>query len=177
MPGTLDAMFFQFVCQREGGVAVGADAWSDAQACRSPVAPQRPIAMASAEDFRRIALAFPGAEERAHMGHPDFRVGGKIFATLHAPEKGTGAVMLLPEQQELAMEAEPDAFSPAAGAWGRGGSTVGDARAGFPTNGSIARWNGRGASGRRRHSRHPGAGRDPRTRGRGLSTIPRPSPG
>jgi len=80
--------------------------------------------MASADDFRRIALAFPGAEERAHMGHPDFRVGGKIFATLHAPEKGTGAVMLLPEQQELAMEAEPDAFSPAAGAWGRGGSTV-----------------------------------------------------
>ena len=58
------------------------------------------------------------------MGHPDFRVGGKIFATLHAPEKGTGAVMLLPEQQELAMEAEPEAFRPAAGAWGRGGSTV-----------------------------------------------------
>ena len=58
------------------------------------------------------------------MGHPDFRVGGKIFATLHAPGKGTGAVMLLPEQQELAMEAEPEAFSPAAGAWGRGGATV-----------------------------------------------------
>jgi hypothetical protein len=80
--------------------------------------------MASADDFRRIALSFPGAEERAHMGHPDFRVGGRIFATLHAPEKGTGAVMLLPEQQELAMEAEPGAFTPAAGAWGRGGSTV-----------------------------------------------------
>jgi len=80
--------------------------------------------MASTDDFRRIALAFPGAEEKAHMAHPDFRVGGKIFATLHAPEKGTGAVMLLPEQQELAMAAEPDAFSPAAGAWGRGGSTV-----------------------------------------------------
>lgn len=58
------------------------------------------------------------------MGHPDFRVGGKIFATLHAPEKGTGAVMLLPEQQALAMDAEPAAFSPAAGAWGRNGSTV-----------------------------------------------------
>ena len=80
--------------------------------------------MASADDFRRLALAFPGAEERAHMGHPDFRVGGKIFATLHAPAKGTGAVMLLPEQQELAMAAEPDAFSPAAGAWGRSGSTM-----------------------------------------------------
>jgi hypothetical protein len=80
--------------------------------------------MASADDFRRIALSFPGAEERAHMGHPDFRVGGKIFATLHAPGKGSGAVMLLPEQQELAMDAEPDAFRPAAGAWGRGGSTL-----------------------------------------------------
>ena len=58
------------------------------------------------------------------MGHPDFRVGGKIFATLHGAGKGTGAVMLLPEQQELAMEAEPEAFTPAAGAWGRSGSTV-----------------------------------------------------
>lgn len=80
--------------------------------------------MASADDFRRIALSFPGAEERAHMGHPDFRVGGKIFATLHGAGKGTGAVMLLPEQQELAMAAEPGAFKPAAGAWGRGGSTL-----------------------------------------------------
>jgi hypothetical protein len=80
--------------------------------------------MTSAEDFRRIALSFPGAEERAHMGHPDFRVGDKIFATLHGAGTGTGAVMLLPEQQELAMEAEPGAFSPASGAWGRGGSTL-----------------------------------------------------
>lgn len=80
--------------------------------------------MANADEFRRIALSLPGAEERAHMGHPDFRVGGKIFASLHSPGKGTGAVMLLPEQQELAMDSEPDAFSPAAGAWGRGGSTV-----------------------------------------------------
>ena|SRR5437868_380249 len=80
--------------------------------------------MASADDFRRLALAFPGAEERAHMGHPDFRVGGKIFATLHAAANATGAVMLMPEQQELAIEAEPQAFSAAAGAWGRSGSTI-----------------------------------------------------
>ena len=80
--------------------------------------------MASADDFRRIALSFPGAEEKAHMGHPDFRVGGKIFATLHATGTGTGMVALLPEQQELAMDAEPEAFKPAAGAWGRGGSTL-----------------------------------------------------
>ena len=80
--------------------------------------------MSSADDFRRIALSFPGAEEKAHMGHPDFRVGGKIFATLHGSGTGTGMVALLPEQQELAMEAEPEAFKPAAGAWGRGGSTL-----------------------------------------------------
>jgi hypothetical protein len=80
--------------------------------------------MASADDFRRIALSFPGAEEKAHMNHPDFRVGGRIFATLHGAGKGSGAVMLLPEQQDMAMEAEPEAFSPAAGAWGRSGSTL-----------------------------------------------------
>ena len=80
--------------------------------------------MASTDDFRRIALSFPGAEEKAHMGHPDFRVGGRIFATLHGAGKDSGTVMLLPEQQELAMDAEPDAFSPAAGAWGRSGSTM-----------------------------------------------------
>jgi hypothetical protein len=73
--------------------------------------------MAMQDDFRRLALSFPGAEERAHMGHPDFRVGGKIFATLHPPGKGTGAVMLLPEQQELAMAADrrPSARRPGRG--------------------------------------------------------------
>jgi hypothetical protein len=80
--------------------------------------------MASADDFRRLALSFPGAEERAHMNHPDFRVGGKIFATLGSPNKEWGMVALLPEQQELAIEAQPDAFKPASGAWGRGGSTL-----------------------------------------------------
>ena len=80
--------------------------------------------MASADNFRRIALSFPGAEEQAHMAHPDFRVGGKIFATLGAPDADWGMVGLLPEQQALAMEAEPDSFKPAAGAWGRGGSTL-----------------------------------------------------
>lgn len=58
------------------------------------------------------------------MGHPDFRVGGKIFATLHGAGTGSAMVALLPEQQELAMAAEPEAFKPAAGAWGRGGSTL-----------------------------------------------------
>lgn len=80
--------------------------------------------MATSDDFRRLALAFPGAEERAHMAHPDFRVGGKIFATLGAPSADYGMVALLPEQQELAIEAEPGAFKPASGAWGSGGSTL-----------------------------------------------------
>jgi hypothetical protein len=80
--------------------------------------------MATPDDFRRLALAFPGAEEQGHMGHPDFRVGGKIFATLGYPDSAHGMVVLLPEQQELALAAEPDAFSLAAGAWGRGGATL-----------------------------------------------------
>ena len=80
--------------------------------------------MATTDDFRRLALAFPGSEEREHMGHPDFRVGGKIFATLGSPDAAHGMVALLPEQQELAVAAEAKAFRPAAGAWGRGGSTL-----------------------------------------------------
>jgi hypothetical protein len=80
--------------------------------------------MASAEEFRRIALAFPGAEEGAHMGHADFRVGGKIFATLGSPSDEWGMVALLPEQQDDFLLLAPDAFKPAAGAWGRGGSTL-----------------------------------------------------
>jgi hypothetical protein len=41
-----------------------------------------------AEDFRRIALGFEGAEERSHMGAADFRVGGHIFATLASVSQG-----------------------------------------------------------------------------------------
>ncbi|HWT12001.1 MAG TPA: MmcQ/YjbR family DNA-binding protein [Allosphingosinicella sp.] len=80
--------------------------------------------MATPDDFRRIALAFPGAEEKAHMAHPDFRVGGRIFATLGVPGRDWGMVALLPEEQELTIAAEPEAFSPAAGAWGRRGATL-----------------------------------------------------
>src|SRR3569833_1808157 len=86
--------------------------------------------MASADDFRRIALSFPGAEEGSHMAHPDFRVGGKIFATLGSPNADFGMVQLMPEQQEDFMKLAPEAFSPASGAWGRGGSTRGGRAAG-----------------------------------------------
>ena len=74
-------------------------------------------------EFRKLALSFAGVTEGQHIAHPDFRVGDRIFATLGAPDGRHGMVQLLPEQQELAMEAEPGSFKSAAGAWGRGGST------------------------------------------------------
>ncbi|MEA3066137.1 MAG: hypothetical protein QOJ27_2598 [Sphingomonadales bacterium] len=80
--------------------------------------------MPTPDDFRRIALSFPEAEEGSHMGHADFRVGGKIFATLGAPDGAWGMAALMPEQQEDFMTLAPGAFEPAAGAWGRGGSTL-----------------------------------------------------
>ncbi len=72
--------------------------------------------------FRRLALALPQAEERAHMGHPDFRANGRIFATLSAD--GTrGMVKLTPDQQRDLLRERSDAFAPEAGAWGRSGCT------------------------------------------------------
>ena len=74
-------------------------------------------------DFRRIALRLPGAEEGAHMGSPDFRVGGRIFATLASQKQGYGNLMLTPEQQAQFVEELPDLFVPIAGGWGRMGMT------------------------------------------------------
>jgi hypothetical protein len=76
------------------------------------------------KQFRQFALSFPETEERSHMRHPDFRVAGKIFATLGYPDKNWGMVKLTPEQQQELMHDEPKAFGPAAGAWGRKGSTT-----------------------------------------------------
>jgi len=75
-------------------------------------------------DFRKLALSFPETEERAHMNHPDFRVAGKIFATLGYPDRSWGMVKLTPVEQEKLVEAEPAVFVPAKGAWGRQGSTT-----------------------------------------------------
>jgi len=75
------------------------------------------------EQFREIALSFPGAEEGSHMGHPDFRVGGKIFATL-GPDLTWGMAKLTPAQQQDHLRNEPSAFKPASGAWGTGGATL-----------------------------------------------------
>ena len=80
------------------------------------------VRMASAGDFRRIALGMKGVSEAAHMGHPDFRAGGRIFATLHA-DGLHGMVKLTPEQQQEFMAEQPTAFAPESGAWGRQGCT------------------------------------------------------
>ncbi len=73
--------------------------------------------------FRRLALALPEAVEGAHFGNPDFRVGGKIFATLSLQAEGYGVLLLSPEQQAGMVEDEPEIFSPVQGGWGRSGST------------------------------------------------------
>ena len=78
----------------------------------------------TANDFRKIALSLPETEERAHMSHPDFRVGGKIFATLGYPDKTHGMVKLSPEEQHYFSKDHPDVFTPVKGAWGRGGATT-----------------------------------------------------
>jgi hypothetical protein len=77
----------------------------------------------NANDFRELALGFDNVEEGAHMGAVDFRVGGRIFATLAHEHLGFGNLMLCPElQQSLIFEA-PDVFLPVAGGWGRRGAT------------------------------------------------------
>ena len=77
----------------------------------------------TAADFRRLALALEGAEEGSHMGSADFRVGGRIFATLAAEKLGYGNLMLTPEQQGHFVADRPDLFVAVAGGWGRMGAT------------------------------------------------------
>ena len=77
----------------------------------------------NASDFRRLALSLEGAEEGSHMGSPDFRVGGRIFATLAAQKLGYGNLMLTPDQQAAFVAEAPEVFLPVAGGWGRSGAT------------------------------------------------------
>jgi hypothetical protein len=74
-------------------------------------------------DFRRLALSLDGAEERSHMGAADFRVGGRIFATLAHEARGYGNLALTPEIQATFVEELPGVFLPIAGGWGRMGMT------------------------------------------------------
>jgi hypothetical protein len=89
---------------------------------RQPTGPDAQMAVTIAT-FRRIALSLPEAAEGSHMGHPDFRVRNKVFASLGTPDENWGTVKLTPEQQQVLVEAEPRMFKPAAGAWGRRGWT------------------------------------------------------
>ena len=77
----------------------------------------------NAADFRRIALSLEGAEEGSHMGAPDFRAGGRIFATLASQGQGYGNLMLTPEQQADCVRELPEVFLPIPGGWGRMGMT------------------------------------------------------
>jgi len=77
----------------------------------------------TSDEFRSIALSFPGAEERSHMDHPDFRVGGKIFATL-GPDLTWGMAKLTPAQQQDYLRIDTANLKPASGKWGEGGATL-----------------------------------------------------
>ena len=77
----------------------------------------------TATEFRHIALSFPEAVELAHMDHPDFRIAGKIFASLGIPDESWGMVNLTPEQQRVFISKAPKVFSPCNGAWGKRGYT------------------------------------------------------
>jgi hypothetical protein len=79
--------------------------------------------MASVKDFRRMALDLDGAVESSHMGHPDFRAHGRIFATIQHDHEW-GGLMLTPDQQRRVLTDHPAAFKPAAGAWGLAGATL-----------------------------------------------------
>ncbi len=75
------------------------------------------------DQFRHLALAIPQTVESAHMNHPDFRLGGKIFASLGKPDDDWGMVKLTPEEQRTFIKGSPKAFQPCAGAWGERGYT------------------------------------------------------
>jgi hypothetical protein len=77
----------------------------------------------TADKFRSLALEISGAIESSHMDHPDFRIAGRIFASLGYPDDDHGMVKLTPEQQRSFLKEAPKVFAPCAGAWGRQGST------------------------------------------------------
>jgi hypothetical protein len=75
------------------------------------------------DEFRKMALEIPESVERSQMNHPDFRVAGKIFASLGVPDESRGMVKLTPEQQRTFIKKTPKVFKPCSGAWGRQGAT------------------------------------------------------
>jgi hypothetical protein len=99
--------------------------------------PQRLKAGVTAQKFRRMVLRLPGALEAAHMGHPDFRVNGKFFATLGCPDQEWGMVKLTPKQQAAFVRAQPEVFDSCSGVYGRRGST--NVRLEAVTDGTLRR--------------------------------------
>jgi hypothetical protein len=77
----------------------------------------------TANDFRRLTLSFPETVEAEHMNHPDFRVAGKIFATLSYPDTTYGMVKLSPLDQDKFVREAPEVFTPVPGYWGKNGAT------------------------------------------------------
>jgi hypothetical protein len=77
----------------------------------------------TADKFRSLALEIPGAIESAHMNHPDFRIGGRVFASLGYPDEGYAMVKLTPDQQRSFLKIAPGVFGVCAGAWGKQGAT------------------------------------------------------
>jgi hypothetical protein len=75
------------------------------------------------DHFRRMALEIPIAVEQSHMNHPDFRIAGRIFASLGVPDENWGMVKLTPEQQRTSNGKAPEDYKPSSGAWGRQGYT------------------------------------------------------
>jgi hypothetical protein len=116
----------------------------------------------TASDFRRIALSMEGAEEGSHMGAADFRVGGRIFATLASVKLGYGNLMLTPELQASFVEERPDVFLPVAGGWGRNGAThirLAEADKDVLTGALHTAWKLRVEMNQRAGKRKPSAGR------------------
>ena len=78
----------------------------------------------TATDFRRLALSLPDTAEGSHFDVEDFRVGGRIFATLAYQKTGCGVLLLTPEQQAGMIEDAPEIFSPVPNKWGEKGATL-----------------------------------------------------
>jgi hypothetical protein len=117
----------------------------------------------TADAFRQLALSMPGAIERAHMGHPDFRANGRIFATLHADDEW-GTVKLSPEEQREFIKTNPAMFVPSSGAWGRQGYTdvrLSAADAATVRGAMLLAWQSTASATRRARSSAP---RSPRAR-------------
>jgi hypothetical protein len=118
----------------------------------------------TSNEFRKMALDLPEVVESSHIGHPDFRVGGRIFATLGFPDSSLGMVKLTPDEQELFVQIEPEGFQPVKGGWGRQGATnvlLKSAKKSTVREALLAAWRLRGP---KTVARKPAASKSPKHR-------------